>query len=55
MGIRCGDVGGLWDSANNDYLEGAAPCGSSASSVGLSLGFVISLSVGVMSAITMLF
>jgi hypothetical protein len=55
LGIRCADVGGLWDEANEKYFEAAEPCGSSANSVGLSLGFVLSLSVGVISAITMLF
>ena len=54
MGVRCGDVGGLWDDVNGGYMKDAAPC-SSASSLGLSLGFVVSMSVGVISAISMLF
>ena len=26
LGITCADVGGLWDSSTNSYLDGAAPC-----------------------------
>lgn len=26
MGITCDDVGGLWDTASNDYYPGASPC-----------------------------
>lgn len=26
IGIKCADVGGLWDTANNKYYAGASPC-----------------------------
>jgi hypothetical protein len=32
MGIRCADIGGLYNSATGGYLKDAAPCGSSQSS-----------------------
>jgi hypothetical protein len=28
MGVRCSDVGGLWDDVNEKYFDGAGPCGS---------------------------
>ena len=54
MGIQCAQVGGVWDSANKKYMAGAEPCGSGASS-SLSFGFMVTMSVGVLSAISMLF
>ena len=58
MGITCEDVGGLYDDALGVYEDGAAPCGgggsgSSATSTGL--GFMATLSVGAISAFSMLF
>lgn len=52
MGIRCEDVGGLYDSVNMKYFEGADPCGSSsASGMSLTFGLMATFFVG----ITMLF
>ena len=52
MGIRCEDVGGLYDSVNMKYFEGADPCGSSsASGMTLTFGLMATFFVG----ITMLF
>lgn len=52
MNIRCGDVGGVYDSANSQYYEGAEPCGSSsASAITLTFGLMATLFLGV----TMLF
>jgi hypothetical protein len=31
LGITCADVGGVWNSANGKYEEGAGPCGSNSS------------------------
>jgi hypothetical protein len=48
-GITCANVGGIWDSANNEYSEGASPCGSVGSSQnssakgGMSFGGVFGL------------
>jgi hypothetical protein len=45
MGIRCEDVGGYYDSPNSKYREGAAPCGSSGSSLGATISLVVAFSV----------
>lgn len=38
MGISCADVGGYWDTGNQDYYPGAAPCsGAGRLAVGLSV------------------
>jgi hypothetical protein len=48
LGITCADVGGVWNSANGKYEEGAGPCGSnsstssnSATNVGLAVGLTL--------------
>jgi hypothetical protein len=54
MGVRCQDVGGIYDSLSGGYLASAAPCGSDQESrkdvnvglaVGISLGGVVAIAV----------
>jgi hypothetical protein len=45
MNIRCEDVGGLWDNAIGQYMEGAEPCGSS-SKRDRNVGLIVGLTVG---------
>jgi hypothetical protein len=45
LNIRCEDVGGLYDDALGQYMEGAAPCGSSSKS-DKNVGLIVGLSVG---------
>jgi hypothetical protein len=49
LGITCQDVGGLWNSADEIYFEGAGPCGSSGDSGSSSnnVGVAIGITVGV--------
>jgi hypothetical protein len=54
LNIRCEDVGGLYDEALGQYMEGASPCGSSSSSeknvgliVGLSVGGIVLVGLGI--------
>jgi hypothetical protein len=51
MNIRCGDVGGVYDSANLQYFQGTEPCGSSGNRMALKFGLMATLLLGV----TMLF
>jgi hypothetical protein len=60
LGLRCEDVGGLWDTVNGGYLSDAAPCGTGSGSrdnvglaVGLSVGgvFLVALVVFISSKI----
>jgi hypothetical protein len=47
LGVRCQDVGGLWDTETGDYYPGAAPCGSSSSSSSAAnVGLIVGLTVG---------
>jgi hypothetical protein len=53
LGITCQDVGGLWNSADEVYFEGANPCGSGSGSsskvgvaVGSSVGGLVALVLG---------
>jgi hypothetical protein len=46
MGIRGEYVGGLWDSATQQYMKGAAPSGSSGSDSGPNVGLIVGLTVG---------
>lgn len=45
LGIRCEDVGGLYDTATGTYYAGAEPCGSSSSS-SANVGLIVGLTVG---------
>ncbi|KAL3909438.1 MAG: hypothetical protein SGILL_008088, partial [Bacillariaceae sp.] len=54
MNIRCEDVGGLYDSALGQYMDGAAPCGSTSGSernvgliAGLSVGGIVLVGLGI--------
>ena len=54
MGIKCSDVGGIWDDVESKYLDKAAPCGTNTPSTTYvkesddtnNSGLVIGLSVG---------
>jgi hypothetical protein len=46
LGITCQDVGGLWNSADEVYFEGAEPCGSGSGSSSSKVGVAVGSSVG---------
>ena len=43
LGITCADVGGVWNSANAMYEDGAGPCGTSSSSNSANVGLAVGL------------
>jgi hypothetical protein len=45
LGVRCEDVGGLYDTSTGTYYTGAEPCGSTSSS-SANVGLIVGLSVG---------
>ena len=45
MGLRSEYVGGLWDSASQQYMKGAAPAGTSSGS-DKNIGLIVGLTVG---------
>jgi hypothetical protein len=57
LGVRCEDIGGLYDEATGAYYDGAAPCGSSSSSSSSSssadknVGLIVGLTVGGLVAV----
>lgn len=50
MGVRCEDVGGLYDDSTGAYYDGASPCGSTSSSASSAndknVGLIVGLTVG---------
>ncbi|KAL3924319.1 MAG: hypothetical protein SGILL_001118 [Bacillariaceae sp.] len=44
--LRCEDIGGLYDTATGQYMDGAAPCGNTSSSSEKNVGLIVGLSVG---------
>lgn len=46
LGISCADVGGVWNSANAKYEDGAGPCGTSSNSSSSSNSASVGLTVG---------
>jgi hypothetical protein len=57
MGISCADVGGLYDTDNKKYYDGAGPCGSSSSKSSANTGLIVGLTIGgvVLAALLALF
>ncbi len=46
LGVKCEDVGGLYDEATGAYYDGAGPCGSSSSSSEKNVGLIVGLTIG---------
>ena len=56
MGITCEDVGGLYNDADETYLDNAGPCaGSGGSSSETNVGLAVGLSIGAVVALALVF